>query len=734
MPSNRSPHAPFALHSSPRRTPLALAACAVLLPTGVAVAQATTPAEASAPAATAAPQAIEIVGRRQSGQYLETRSEGATRTDTPLIEVPQAVRVVPRQLLDDLGALKVDDVLDYVAGASRHNNFGGTWDNIAIRGFQGHQDTTMSLLRNGMASNRGFNAPRDTANVERIEFLKGTMGALYGSSEPGGTVNLVTKQPRFTAGHSVEAYYGSHDYKRLALDSTGPVDLRPDDGEPADLAYRLNVSAEDKDSFRDHVQSTRTLVAPALTWRFSPDTTLRYDGEWLRQQAPLDRGVPAVGGRLGSVPVSNFYSPSNDGDIAIDNQTHQLFVEHTLGEQWTLRGGLQFKRGTLQGYATEPTTAGTGCSTAPETSGWLCRRLRYRDFTSDETSAQLDLVGTLRTGAIEHQLLIGAEAAEFGQDRTLLSHAASLNNGLGIPVADPPYAPIERPALGAAIPAWNGRLDDSDQAIYVQDQVALTPALKLLAGLRHDRASSRFASRADGSVAEQDVGATSPRLGLAWLIQPGLSAYASIGRSFRAQTETDAEGRMFEPQRGTAKELGLKWEARDGRLGASLALFDITKTHVPQYVAETDSYVELDEVRNRGLELEMAGWVAPGWRVALAYAYLDADPHLTQFARNTGSLFVVHEMNLGGRGLVGLGGGVTHVGRRTGEDAFSTPPELPAYTVAKLTAYWSVTPQLRLSLDIDNLFDRRYYASAYNRLWVTPGSPRSAVAGVQYKF
>ena len=193
--------------------------------------------------------AQHIVGRRQLGQYNAGSSAGATKTDTPLIEVPQAVRVMTRQLVDDLSAQRLDDVLDYAAGVSRQNNFGGTWDNVAIRGFAGHEDSTMSMLRNGMPANRGFNAPRDTANLEQIEFLKGTMGALYGSSEPGGTLNLVTKQPRFSSGHSVEAYVGSHNYKRMALDSTGP--LNGGDGAAPTLAYRLNASVEDKDSFRD---------------------------------------------------------------------------------------------------------------------------------------------------------------------------------------------------------------------------------------------------------------------------------------------------------------------------------------------------------------------------------------------------------------------------------------------------------------------------------------------------
>lgn len=719
----------------PRPTPSALAAASLAALIELA---APTAWAADAPPAAPTPEttpettlpAVQVVGRRQSGEYNVRESDGATKTGTPLIEVPQAVRVIPRQLLDDLGALKVDDVLDYVAGASRHNNFGGTWDNIALRGFQGHQDTTMSLLRNGMASNRGFNAPRDTANVERMEFLKGTMGALYGSSEPGGTVNLVTKQPRFSAGHSLEAYYGSHDYKRLALDSTGPLNGGAD--EPATLAYRLNASAEDKDSFRDHVHSKRELLAPALTWKLTPDTLLRYDGEWLRQRAPLDRGVPLVEGR--PVPVSNFYGASNDGDITIDNQTHQLFLDQALSDRWMLRGGLQVKRGSLEGHATEATTGGAGCAGSAETLGWLCRRVRYRDFASSETSAQVDVIGTLHTGAIAHELLIGAETARFGQDRTFLTHSGAANNGLGIPINDPPYAPITRPPLSATLPAWNGRLDDRSSALYVQDQIALTSALKLLAGLRYDRATSRFESRVNGAVAEQDVSATSPRLGLTWQLRPGLAAYASVGRSFRAQSETDAAGNMFEPQRGTAKETGLKWESADGRLGSSVALFDITKRHVPKYQSATETYVEIDQVRNRGVEFEMAGWVAKGWRLALAYAFLDADAQLPQFAKHTGSAFVVREWSFDGGALAGLGAGVTHVGKRTGEDVFATPPQLPAYTVAKLTAYWRANANLRFSLDVDNLFDKTYYASAYNSLWVAPGSPRQLTLGAQFKF
>ena len=670
---------------------------------------------------------VQVVGRRQSGQYNADAAEGATKTDTPLIEAPQAVRVVTRQLMDDLGALRLDDMLDYVAGASRQNNFGGTWDNVALRGFAGHEDTGMALLRNGMSANRGFNAPRDAANLERVEFLKGTMGALYGSSEPGGTVNVVTKQPRFTPAHAAEVYYGSHDYKRVALDSTGP--LNGDSGEPATLAYRLNVSLEDKDSFREHVSSRRELVAPALLWKLTPDTLVRYDGEWLRQRAPLDRGVVAVSGDVSAVPTSRFFGEPGDGDITIVNHTHQWFLEHSLSNEWMVRTGLQYKRGTLRGLASEGHQYGPApCPTSVDAEGWLCRRWRDRDFASRETAVQADLTGTLDVGGLKHKLLFGVEAARYSMDQLLRQQSAGARYAYGIDVFDPTYGAAQ-PALSAT--AMDRRLTDRTTSVYLQDEMTLAPAWRLLLGVRHDRYRGEIDDRL-GQATEQKLSATSPRIGLTWLPAPNWSVYASVGRSFRPQTNTDAQGRTLEPETGTARELGAKWQSEDGRLGATLALFDIEKRHTTQY-DESGVYLEpvAGTVRNKGLEAEVAGWVAPGWRVALAYAYLAADASIKQFARHSGSVFVVHEMPLDDGTLVGLGGGYTHVGKRHGDTG---EPGLPAYTVAKLTAYWNVTQGLRLSLDIDNLFDKTYYSSAYNRVWVTPGNPRQLTAGLQYKF
>lgn len=687
-------------------------------------------AQTSAPAnkTAAAEQRLDtvtVVGRGQSGNYFDGESGGgATKNDTPLREVPQAVSEVTRQFLDDLSALRLDDVLDYVAGVSRQNNFGGTWDNVAIRGFAGNEDTGMSMLRNGMAANRGFNAPRDTANVERVEFLKGTMGALYGSSEPGGTVNLITKQPSFKSAHSVEAYYGSYDYKRLAFDSTGPLNGNAE--QPANLAYRLNVSVEDKDSFRDFVHSKRELVAPALAWKVSRDTLVRYDGEWLRQRAPLDRGVVAVKGQLDVVPISRFFGEPADGDITLENQTHQLFLEHTFSPAWQLRAGMQYRQGTMNGYASEGHAYGGGTASVDNT-GLLWRRLRYRDFSSKDWSSQVDVLGKLNIGGFEHNLVLGAEAFRFDIDQLLTQQPSAQWPTYGINIYNPVY--------GQARPALTVSAIDSDQrqrgtAIYAQDQISLSPQWKLLAGVRHDRYRQHIEDRAAGITTDQEPSATSPRLGLTWLPSQALSVYASVGRSFRPNMGTDANGAAFDPEKGTAHEVGVKWQSPDERLGGSVSLFDIKKQNVlvpdPN---NTDFSIAAGEIRNKGLEFELAGQIARNWRVAISYAYLDSE--LKQFPRHSGSAFVVHEMPLEDGTLLGLGGGFTHVGERTGDTGV---PVLPAYTTAKLTGYWRISKTMRLSLDVDNVFDKTYYTSAYNNVWVTPGAPRTVTLGLQAKF
>lgn len=677
------------------------------------------------------PQSVEVVGRRDSGSYLASDALGS-KTDLPLRELPQAVRIMPRQVLDDLGALRIDDALDYAGGVSRQNSFGGLWDNIAIRGLAGDPNNGMALLLNGFAANRGgINAPRDTAAVERIEFLKGPVAALYGASEPGGTLNIVSKRPLWRPAYALDAVAGSFGLRRAALDATSPL------GEA--LAWRLNAASEKRDSFRDNVHSRRTLLAPALSIKAGPGTRLEYRGELLRHVGTLDRGIAAVNDELGAVPRGRFLGEPGDGDIRIFNSTQQLMLEHVLSDAWQLRGGLLWKRGLLDGYSTEPAAALNADQRT------LRRQRRLRDYGSDDLGGHMELAGSPAPG---HELLLGAEAYRFDYDLRMFRASPSAAAPYAIDVLAPVYGqPLPVPAL------FTDTLEKQrNVAVYAQDTLRLGQHWRVVAGLRHDRHEQTLANRRNGTVARQEPNATSPRIGASYLATPAWTLFANWGSSFRPNTGSDASGSAFAPERGKASEAGLKWEQAGGRLGATLALFDIRKRNALTTDPQQPAYsVAAGEVRSRGLDFDLAGQLGRAWRANASLSLIDAQVvrdntletggRLLNVPRVNGSLMLMYEGALANGARFGVGGGVTHTGRRLGEartqaqaSSGAAPFDLPAYTVARLVAHWHIARGLRLSLDIDNLFDKTYYTSSYQRTWVAPGTPRAVSLGLQASY
>ena len=704
------------------RPPLLLALAAVLSPP--LFAQTTSPSVAELPT-------VDIVGRTDSGAYHADEAAGA-KTELPLRELPQSVRTVTRQAMDDLGATKLDDVLDYVGGVSRQNNFGGLWDNIAIRGLPGNENTGMATLLNGFSSNRGFNAPRDLAGVERIEFLKGPAAALYGSSEPGGTLNIVSKRPQWKAAHSVEGYLGSYGLRRTALDSTGPLS--------ENFAYRLNVAVEQRDSFRDYVNAKREVLAPAFTWKLGRDTVLDYVGEVLRHSTPLDRGVVAVNNQLGAVPRNRFLGEPADGNLTVRNQTHQFSLNHAWNPTWRSRFGLSYRETSLNGYSTEPTTL--------QTDGTLTRQRRYRDYTSNDLAVQAELLGNVQTGALEHELLLGVENYRFRMDTLMLRVNPSGSAPYAINVFDPVY--------GQAQPTPLANTDTLEHqyntAFYAQDVVKLGPAWRLIAGLRLDNYQQTLENRRTNSTTRQTPSAVSPRLGLSWLPTSQWTVYANAGTSFRPNSGSDVNGQAFDPEQSEALELGTKWESVNKRLGATAALFDIRKRNVlTTNPANTSFSIAAGEIRSKGIEFDLAGQMATHWRVNASLVVNDVEitkdntlevgGRLLNVPRINGSVLAVYESTLANGQLYGIGGGFTHVGERLGQartqaqaNAGTAAFMLPSYTTAKLVGFWRINPKLRMTLDVDNLFDTTYYTSSYSNVWVTPGTARTLTVGVQAKF
>ena len=698
----------------------ALALC-TLLSTHIAVfAQSTGDASAS-------PALSEVQVKDSSatrGYQGAQRNTAATRTDTPLLETPQSVRVVPQQLMEDLGARRLADTVDFVSGISRLNDFGGTWDNYAIRGFS---NTDGGQLLNGFASNRGYGPQRDVASVERIEFLKGPAAALYGSSEPGGTLNVVTKKPQFTAAHKAGVQVGTLGFRRATLDTTGPL--------ANNLAYRLNVAAEDGASRTGAVDNRKMVVAPAITWALGANTVLNYEAEFIRIRTPLDRGLVQINGNPGVLPRDRFLGEPDRGNLHVNGDTHQLTLDHDLGSGWRTRVGGSYRETALYGSAVDFGTGQIGLLGADGRT--VARSDSWRSLPVRDVSVQAELEGKLTTGSLRHTVLAGVDAWRLTTGQDILYSPQKYP----IDIFNPTYGNVPRAPL-----AQGYLLHDQLRAtgLFVQDQIDLSAQWKLLAGVRLDRFHQDNEDRLAGTRQLQSHSAATPRVGITYLVNANTSVYASAGRSFRPNAGIDERGRAFDPQKGQALELGAKWQSSDQRLNASAALFDIRKTNVlTRSPTNANFSVAAGEVQSRGLELDVAGQIDAHWRVTGNFAYTrtevtrDNNPtllgkRLLNVPRVSAGLFAIREDQAPWGGRYGLGGGLVHVGERSGTatDAY----RLPAYTTARITGYWQIDQRTRLTLDVHNLFDKTYYTASWGGLTVIPGMARQEVAGVQVAF
>ena len=678
-------------------------------------------AQADSPAAR---EVVVVSGSRQN--YRALSATGATKTDTLLKDLPQSVRVLTADLLRDVGVTNLASALDLTSGISRQSNLGGLWDSYAMRGFTGDPNFGSDYLVNGFSSSRGYNGLRDSAGTASVEVLKGPASALYGRGEPGGTVNITTKKPRFEPSYELDVSVGSHQTYRTALDLTGPIS--------ENLAYRLNGAYEKGDSFRDTIETERSFLSPSFIWLIGDHTRVSYEVEASEQRVPFDRGVLAVGGVLGLIPNSRFLGEPADGPTVVKSLGHQVFVEHEFNERWKLQSGVSYRDSELKGASTE--------ASALQADGRTVRRQhRSRDYTAIDASGRVEVVGKFDTGPVTNNVLVGVDAYKFNDRRIQLRR----NPSAAFPYAIDIYNPVYGGVSDVMTMSINTKEEQRAHAVYAQDQIDLTAQWKALLGVRWDSYDQTVTNFRNGASNKQSLSATSPRAGLVYQPMPVLSLYATFSKGFRPNSGISIDNQAFAPEESKSYEVGSKLESADGKLTGTLAVYKITKQNVlTTNPANTDFSISAGEVGSKGVELDLSGEVARNLRLSAAYAYTDATVTKGDNTIRTGSRFpnvprqsatvVLTRAFAVAGGMATIGGGVNYVGERLGDVAVSSNFKLPAYTTAKLISSWSPTKKLRISLNVDNLFDKQYYASSYSQLWVSPGTDRTATLNLHYKF
>lgn len=658
--------------------------------------------------------------------YRATRSASATRTDTALHETPQSVSVVPKDVLEDTAATRLQDGLDYAGGVGRANNFGGQGlTTFTVRGF-----TTGEFYRNGFPINRGYpNAP-DANTVERLEVLRGPATSLYGRGDPGGTFNAVSKQPLAEPKVTLGSQFDDQGMHRATLDATGPL------SEDGRLAYRLNLLGEGGETFRDDVETERYDVAPVLSWQVNDTTRIVFEGDFMRNNHPLDRGLTRLPTQRGTASRdTNIWEKGTDNLLHNDNNMAQLRFEHQLNDDWTLGGGMQWLDGTLKGNAVEANKLQADGHT-------LGRNFNYRKLEWTDRDYQLNLTGHFDTAGFAHTLLTGIEYEDYDY-QSIIRRSAGGETDYPIDIFDPVLGQ-PRPALTRT--TTNDKENLKTWAAFIQDQVALTERLKVLAGLRFERFEHQYDNylpgAADWTAADNAV---TPRLGVIYDLTDTVAVYANTARSFKPNSGASRQGQGFDPEKGKSYELGVKWEALDRQLSVDAAIYHIVKENVlandPQ--DPTGTYkVAAGEVRSRGLDITVAGNITPEWRMIGGYAYVDAEvtkdtslpdgTRLANIPRNSFSLLNTYEFQDGLAKGLGLGMGVKYIDDRAGQTA-ATTYTMQQYTVVDLLAFYQVNEHVRLNLDLKNLFNKEYDEGAFNN-YVYPGAPRTVQAGVSYTF
>lgn len=653
--------------------------------------------------------------------YRATRSATGTKTDTALRDIPQSIQVVSRQVLEDQQVNNLGDALTNVSSVQRGNSHGGSSESFVIRGFKATTYAVDGMLINPLVSRP--EALRDLANVERVEVLKGPASVLYGRGNPGGLINLVTRQPSFTPEAQVKAQAGSYDFYRLEANASGPLD------EAKTLAGRITVAAQTDRGFRDTFRdSKRTYIAPTLRWEPTDSTRVDAGAEYIDQTSPFDRGLIPQNGKI-RMNADRYLQEPWSRDKA-DKVSVWYRAEHDVNDWLTLRQMTRWDQSHKDRYVVDLRTLGADGRT-------LSRRATDGDERIKTLDMQFEAIARFATAGLNHTALAGFEYIDG--KRNVDSDRASLAS-----------IDIFKPVYGAqpGTFAFNEMTDYKVESysFYLQDQIDLSEQWKLIVGARYDDTRQRNSTTNaayEVSKTNIDPSKVSPRLGLVYQPTDWLALYASYSTSFTPQSDIQRSGSVLDPEEGKQYEIGAKVDVIPDRLSATLSVFEITRENVAAPDPTDDNYsVQTGEQRVRGIELDVTGTPLQGWEIIGNLSALNAKVtkdttievgnRLEGVPIMSGSIWSSYQLQGGPLRGLGFGAGVIAVGERQGD--IDNSYDVSGYARIDASVFYDINERVRVSLNGRNLTDRKYIETVAGTDGNYAGAPASAIAAVSVKF
>ncbi len=660
------------------------------------------------------------------------------RGNVPLIDTPQAIDRITADTLANEGITRFIDALDFAPTIVRQNNSGGMFDSFAIRGFSGDENNPSGYLINGF-NVRGYSGNRSTVNVQTIEVMKGPGSALYGQGEPGGTINVITKKPQFEEQGYIQGTVGNFDKKQVEFDYTNGIN--------SDMAFRVNGSYEDSDTYRDNVFFKNLNLNPSFIWNISDHTSLSYQMEILDQEKPLDRGVFILNNDFDAVDAEDFYGDVRDGAHEVKAFGHQLVLNHELNHNWHLLSGFAYRDSSFEGQSSD-TELSEGRQLLYTDPSILSRQRRTRDYQAQDLSLRFELSGVVDVAGFVNNVLFGLDYYNYHIDTDYRRWRTAWGAGdttYSIDPENPDYT-IFRPDV---TPTTLTAEKQKGLGFYAQDVIELSEATKLLVGFRVDKFEQDILNKLSNEGQEQDQTEVTPRFGFVYEINDSVSLYTSYAEGFRPNPGLDSDRNAFDPEETTSFEVGAKWENSADMFSGSVAIFDAEKTNMLTAEPNTGFSATLGEVESQGVEFQLTTDLTSDIRLDMAYAYIDAKTanevnnldwgvpipkgsRLINIAKHSGYISLNHFTSVFEKEAF-FGVTMRYVGDRLGQ---TTDPTfiLPSYTLVNLAGSVNISDALSMRFDVNNLFDRDYFENSYHQLWTMPGSPTNYTVSVKYQF
>ncbi|MDH7794849.1 MULTISPECIES: TonB-dependent siderophore receptor [unclassified Beijerinckia] len=664
--------------------------------------------------------------------YVAGRSLAGTKTDTPLLETPQAISVVGRDQIRDQNAQSVVEALRYTAGvAANANPNDGRFETLRIRGFE------PVIYLDGMQLPYGtglFARPKvDPFMLERVEVLKGPSSSLYGQIAPGGLVNLVSLLPPSTPIRTVEFQANTFGRGQAAFDVGGPV------GPSGEFLYRVTGLVHAGGTQVDHVDDFRGVISPSFTWKPNADTTLTVLGSFQRDDTGVEiQFLPAYGtlypNPYGKIPINKFVGDSNFDHYGRTQYWAGYQLEHRVNDALTLRQNLR--------YASLDTNIkaviGQGGLAA---NMYTLNRFAFR-VPEKATAFTLDNQAEARfnTGPLTHTALFGLDYRHStGSFKQYFGPAPSIN------IFNTVYSqPITLPPLTTFTEQVQDQL-----GLHAQDQIAFDRWRLTLSG-RHDWVSTETRNYLSATTPKlnQSDSAFSGRVGLNYVFDFGLSPYVAYARSFQPTLAVTTTG-PSRPTTGEQIEAGVKYQPVGTNVMLTAAVFDITQQNIltpnPSGIPGAPQ-VQTGEARSKGVELEAMASLTEGLKLIASYTYTDTKVTKSNTAAQLGKQLIITPRNQAAlwadytfqdgaaRGL-SLGAGVRYTGKSYG-DAANTM-RIPDYALVDAALRYdlaNLSPTLKgatIAINAQNIFNRPYVATCQSLSACFYGAGRVVTASLR---